>query len=109
MVKRNLSSLGGDLRDPVMRQKSMAYQGVVEAVGALLLCLGAGYLADEHWQSSPAGVVTGLLIGFSAFVLRLVRLGHAWSEQLQESEESSEQTASGALEKKDSGDVSQPE
>ncbi len=106
MVKRNLSSLGGDLRDPVMRQKSLAYQGVVEAVGALLLCLGAGYFADEHWQSSPAGVVIGLLIGFSAFVLRLVRLGRAWSAEQQIS---NEQPVSEALEKKDSGDVSQPD
>ncbi len=109
MVKRKLSSLGGDLRDPAMRQKSLAYQGVVEAVGALLLCLGAGYFADEHWQSSPVGVVVGLLIGFSAFVLRLFRLGRAWIDQQVALADEQDAEAIEKKEKRVSGDVSQPD
>jgi len=75
MIKRRIDSLGKDLRDPAKRQMSLAYQGSVEAVFALLMCAGLGYLADERWSSEPKGLLIGVVIGFSAFVLRLVRLG----------------------------------
>jgi F0F1-type ATP synthase assembly protein I len=75
MIKRRIDSLGKDLRDPAKRQMSLAYQGSVEAVFALLMCAGLGYLADERWNSDPTGLIVGVVIGFSAFTLRLVRLG----------------------------------
>jgi F0F1-type ATP synthase assembly protein I len=75
MIKRRIDSLGKDLRDPAKRQMSLAYQGSVEAVFAVLICAGLGYLADERWGSEPKGLLVGVVIGFSAFVLRLVRLG----------------------------------
>ena len=54
---------------------SMAYQGAVESVFAILISTGFGYLADRKWESEPWGLLVGLCIGFAAFVLRLLRLG----------------------------------
>jgi F0F1-type ATP synthase assembly protein I len=80
MIKRRIDSLGKDLRDPAKRQMSLAYQGAVEAAFAILMCAGLGYWADEHWGSEPKGLIIGLVIGFSSFVLRLVRLGKEMTE-----------------------------
>lgn len=77
MQKRILGPRRSD-GDPGVRRQSAAYQGVVEAVVALLLCIGIGYYADLRWQSSPTGLLIGVVIGFSAFVLRLVRLRDLW-------------------------------
>ena len=63
-VKRAAASLAGD-----------AYQGAFEAVMAVLVGAGAGYWADGHWGTSPYGVVAGVVIGFAAMVLRLLRMG----------------------------------
>ena len=57
------------------RAGSDAYQGAFEAVGAVLVACGFGYLADSRWDSSPWGVLIGAVVGFAAMVLRLVRLG----------------------------------
>ena len=54
---------------------SMAYQGAVESIFAILIGTGFGYLADRRFESEPWGLLVGLFIGFAAFVLRLVRLG----------------------------------
>lgn len=63
-VKRAAGSLAGD-----------AYQGAFEAVMAVLVGAGAGYWVDGRWQTTPYGVITGLVLGFAAMVLRLLRLG----------------------------------
>lgn len=52
-----------------------AYQGAFEAVMAVLVGAGAGYWADGHWGTTPYGVLTGVVIGFAAMVLRLLRMG----------------------------------
>ena len=57
------------------RAGSDAYQGASEAVGAVLVACGFGYLADSRWDSAPWGVLIGAVVGFAAMVLRLVRLG----------------------------------
>ena len=63
-VKRAAGSAAGD-----------AYQGAFEAVMAVLVGAGLGYWADVHWESTPVGVITGVVVGFAAMVLRLLRLG----------------------------------
>lgn len=63
-AKRTAGSAGGD-----------AYQGAFEAVMAVLVGAGLGYWADAHWESTPVGVITGVVVGFAAMVLRLLRLG----------------------------------
>jgi F0F1-type ATP synthase assembly protein I len=59
------------------RRQAQAYQGAVEAVFAILIAGGLGYLADRHFGTSPLLLLIGFGIGFAAFVLRLVRLGRA--------------------------------
>lgn len=52
-----------------------AYEGAFEAVGAILIATLLGYWFDEHFETTPTGVITGAAIGFGAFVLRLLRMG----------------------------------
>ena len=56
-------------------QAGGAYEGAFEAVGAILIATLLGYGFDEHYGTTPTGVLVGAAIGFGAFVLRLVRLG----------------------------------
>jgi ATP synthase protein I len=56
------------------RRAGMAYQGAFESVFAILVGAGLGYWVDASYDTSPWGLLVGLLLGFSAFVLRLVRL-----------------------------------
>ena len=54
---------------------SDAYQGAFEAVGSVLIGCGFGYWVDSYWDTAPVGLLTGVIVGFAAMVLRLVRLG----------------------------------
>ena len=54
---------------------SSAYQAVFEAVGSILLACGIGYWVDRRFETAPVGVLVGAVIGFGAFVVRLIRLG----------------------------------
>ena len=62
-VKRAAASAAGD-----------AYQGAFEAVMAVLVGAGAGYWVDRRWETTPYGVIGGVVIGFAAMVLRLMRM-----------------------------------
>lgn len=42
---------------------------------AVLLGAGAGYWIDRRWGTTPYGVIVGVVIGFAAMVLRLLRMG----------------------------------
>jgi ATP synthase protein I len=61
-------------RELHVRRAGGAYQGAFEAVFAILIGVGFGYWADASFETSPWGLLLGLVLGFSAFVLRLVRL-----------------------------------
>jgi ATP synthase protein I len=63
-LSRKSTQAGGD-----------AYQGAFEAVGAVLFACGVGYWIDGRWGTSPWGLLIGVVLGFAAMVLRLVRLG----------------------------------
>jgi len=52
-----------------------AYEGAFEAVGSILVATGLGYWFDQHYETTPIGVLVGAAVGFAAFVLRLFRLG----------------------------------
>ena len=54
---------------------SEAYQGAFEAIGSVLIAGGIGYWVDWRWDIAPIGLLVGVVIGFAAMVLRLVRLG----------------------------------
>jgi F0F1-type ATP synthase assembly protein I len=57
------------------RRKGLAYQGAFEAVLAIPIMIGFGYWLDGRFHTSPILLLLGAVIGFAAFVLRLVRLG----------------------------------
>jgi F0F1-type ATP synthase assembly protein I len=60
-----------------LRRKGAAYQGALEAVFAILVAVAIGYFVDRRFGTSPGFLFVGVVLGFSAFVLRLVRLGRA--------------------------------
>ncbi len=62
-------------RQATARRQGLAYQGSFEAVTAILIAAGIGYWIDARYQTSPYGLLLGTIVGFSAFVLRLLRLG----------------------------------
>jgi len=68
----------GKVRNPLSgRYKAgmgAKYQGAMEAVLAIPIGAGFGYLADRQWESAPVGLLIGLGVGFAAFILRLVRM-----------------------------------
>ena len=51
-----------------------AYQGAIEAVFAVLIAAGIGYWLDEKFDTAPTLFLVGLVLGFCAFMLRLLRL-----------------------------------
>ena len=57
------------------RMQTRAYEGAFEAVVAMIASIGFGYWADTYFDSSPVGLFIGVVIGFAAMVLRLLRLG----------------------------------
>lgn len=57
------------------RSGGAAYEGAFEAVGAILIATLLGYWFDSHYETTPVGVIVGAIIGFGAFVLRLVKMG----------------------------------
>ena len=58
------------------RRQGLAYQGAFEAVAAVPIATGIGYWIDTSYETGPYGLLIGAVIGFSAFVLRLMRLGN---------------------------------
>jgi F0F1-type ATP synthase assembly protein I len=62
-------------RQATARRQGLAYQGSFEAVTAILIAAGIGYWIDARFETSPYGLFIGTIAGFSAFVLRLLRLG----------------------------------
>ncbi len=60
--------------NPDVRTMGAKYQGALEAVLAIPIAGGLGYLADKQWEIEPIGLYIGLATGFAAFILRLVRM-----------------------------------
>jgi len=65
-LDRNLRALGQEGRQ--------AYLGAWEAVIALVLGAVGGYYADLLLETRPVGTVIGIVLGFAAMVIRLLRL-----------------------------------
>lgn len=57
-----------------MRSMAAAYQGAIEAVLAVVIATLAGYWVDGRFGTSPTFLLIGLVLGFSAFCVRLWRL-----------------------------------
>ena len=56
------------------RRVGGAYQGALEATLAVVISVLAGVWVDTKLDTSPAFLLTGLAVGFGAFILRLTRL-----------------------------------
>lgn len=65
---------GRPSREKLTRQGAAAYQGAIEAVLALLICVGVGYWADQRFGTAPRWITVGTVVGFGSFVLRLLRM-----------------------------------
>ncbi len=89
VVSRSRVDNGSKRRLTATQQKGAAYQGAVEAVFAILIAGGLGYWADGYFDSAPLYLVIGVVVGFAAFVLRLLRLGG----QIEEFSESADQAS----------------
>lgn len=65
-----------------MRSRNLGtgYQGAVEAAVAVVVSIGIGIWVDDAFETSPVGLFTGLAIGLGAFIVRLLRLLQASSE-----------------------------
>ncbi len=57
------------------RRQGLAYQGAAEAVAAIPIATGIGYWLDGRFDTSPYLLIGGAVLGFAAFVTRLLRLG----------------------------------
>jgi F0F1-type ATP synthase assembly protein I len=51
-----------------------AYQAALEGMVAVVVSSLAGGYADQRLGTGPALLIAGVLLGFGAFVVRLVRL-----------------------------------
>ena len=62
--------------DPLAAKRSMAsaYQGAIEAVAAMALCVVVGWWIDRRFGSEPWGLFLGMGFGFAAMLLRLLRI-----------------------------------
>jgi hypothetical protein len=62
--------------DPAAAKRSMAsaYQGAIEAVIAMAICLLVGWWVDDRFGSGPFGLFAGMVVGFAALLLRLLRI-----------------------------------
>ena len=56
------------------RRGTAVYQGALEAVLAIGVAAGIGAWIDHRWGTSPRGLITGTIVGFGSFVLRLWRM-----------------------------------
>jgi F0F1-type ATP synthase assembly protein I len=63
----------GTGRKPGMKM-GRAYQAAFEATVAVVVAGALGGFADQKFGTTPMLLIAGVLLGFGAFVLRLVRL-----------------------------------
>lgn len=96
-VKRAAAAVAGD-----------AYQGAFEAVMAVLFGAGVGYWVDWRWNLTPYGVIIGLVIGFAAMVLRLLRLGRELVPGMEAAPDAKASVGSGPESESDRGPAESP-
>ena len=66
------------------RGGGIAYAGAFEAIFAILIGTGLGYLADRWLDTTPILMLVGLAAGFGSFVLLMLRLGRKLAERAED-------------------------
>jgi len=61
-------------REEQTRRGTAVYQGALEAVLAIGVAAGIGAWVDHRWATSPRWLITGTIVGFGSFVLRLFKM-----------------------------------
>ncbi len=56
------------------RRGAKAYQWAMEAAFSIPIAIGLGYWADSVFGTGPVLLLVGVGLGFTAFVLRLLRI-----------------------------------
>jgi F0F1-type ATP synthase assembly protein I len=69
------------------RRGAKAYQAALEAVFSIPVAGGLGWWADRHFGTEPILLLVGLVLGFTSFVLRLVRMRRLVEEPSPEQQE----------------------
>lgn len=64
-------------RRGLTRREMRAYEWALEAVLAIPIGFGVGYLVDEKLGTGPFGLIGGGALGFVAFVRRLLQMRRA--------------------------------
>jgi F0F1-type ATP synthase assembly protein I len=71
------------IAESVVSAQAKAYNSVFEAVGAIIIAALMGWFADDYFGTKPRYLIIGVIIGFAAFVLRLMRMAKAYQEALE--------------------------
>lgn len=56
------------------RKSGLAYGAVISLVGSILLFMGIGWAVDKYLQSSPWGIVIGIIFGAIVGFYQFIRL-----------------------------------
>lgn len=57
-----------------IRKSGLAYGAVTALVGSILVCMGIGWAADKYFNSSPWGIVVGIILGAILGFYQFVRI-----------------------------------
>lgn len=57
-----------------IRKSGLVYGAVISLVGSILLFMGIGWAADKYLQSSPWGIVIGIIFGAIVGFYQFIRL-----------------------------------
>jgi F0F1-type ATP synthase assembly protein I len=71
------------IAESAVSAQAKAYNSVFEAVGAIIIAALMGWFADDYFGTKPRYLIIGVIIGFAAFVLRLMRMAKAYQEALE--------------------------
>jgi F0F1-type ATP synthase assembly protein I len=71
------------IAESAVSAQAKVYNSVFEAVGAIIIAALMGWFADDYFGTKPRYLIIGVIIGFAAFVLRLMRMAKAYQEALE--------------------------
>jgi F0F1-type ATP synthase assembly protein I len=61
-------------QNETIRKSGLVYGAVISLVGSILLFMGIGWAVDKYLQSSPWGIVIGIIFGAIVGFYQFIRL-----------------------------------